>query len=93
VEVRQDSSEVGSGSLATVQLPTWVVAVSADGFTADQLAEGLRRAIVPILGRVRQDQYLLDSRTIRDDEIDLIIQGFTFLLESHEVRAHPHTKR
>jgi L-seryl-tRNA(Ser) seleniumtransferase len=88
VEIQEDTSETGSGSLATVQLPTWVVAVSVDRITADQVAAGLRGARIPVLGRVSREVFLLDSRTIRDDEIDLIVQGFTSLLAARDVPAH-----
>ena len=44
LRVAQDISEVGSGSMAEAQLPTWVVAITMSGLPADQLARTQRHA-------------------------------------------------
>ncbi len=76
VAVEQDASEVGSGSLATVTLPTWVVSISVEGLPPEELARKLRLARTPVFGRIKEQKFLLDGRTIRDDELELIIAGF-----------------
>ncbi len=72
ISVERDSSEVGSGSLAAVPLPTWVLALSLKGMPAELLASRLRSADVPVIGRVKEGRVLLDGRTIRNDEIPLV---------------------
>jgi L-seryl-tRNA(Ser) seleniumtransferase len=67
------SSQVGSGALPTEELPTKVIAVSHDGLEAHRIAERFRRARPPIIGRVKDDRFLLDVRTIFDPD-DLIPQ-------------------
>ncbi len=64
LEIIPDESEAGSGSLATELLPTWALAISVPGFSAEELAKKLRMASPPIFGRIRADRFLLDSRTI-----------------------------
>jgi L-seryl-tRNA(Ser) seleniumtransferase len=76
IGVQEDSSEAGSGSLATVSLPSWVVAVSIDGMPGEEIARRLRLAKVPVFGRIKDQKFLLDGRTIRDDEVALVIDGF-----------------
>lgn len=76
VSVVGDASEVGSGSLAAVMLPTWVVAITMKEKGPEQVARALRLAHTPVFGRIKEQQFLLDCRTIRDDEIDLIVAGF-----------------
>jgi len=76
VSVVGDASEVGSGSLAAVMLPTWVVAITIKEKGPEQVARALRLAHTPVFGRIKEQQFLLDCRTIRDDEIDLIVAGF-----------------
>ena len=76
VSVVGDASEVGSGSLAAVMLPTWVVAITINEMGPEQVARALRLAHTPVFGRIKEQQFLLDCRTIRDDEIDLIVAGF-----------------
>jgi L-seryl-tRNA(Ser) seleniumtransferase len=65
------SSQVGSGALPTEELPTKVIAVTHDGLEVHRIAERFRRARPPIIGRVKDDRFLLDLRTIFDPD-DLI---------------------
>jgi L-seryl-tRNA(Ser) seleniumtransferase len=80
VSLEQDSSEAGSGSLATVSLPTWVVAVTINAVPGDEIARRLRLVKVPILGRIKDQKFLLDGRTIRDDEIEFVFEGFRAII-------------
>ncbi|MBM4162651.1 MAG: L-seryl-tRNA(Sec) selenium transferase [Ignavibacteria bacterium] len=80
VTVVGDTSEVGSGSLAAVTLPTWVVAVTMKEKGPEHVARALRLARTPVFGRIKEQQFLLDCRTIRDDEIDLVVAGFEEML-------------
>ncbi len=80
VVVEQDASEAGSGSLATVSLPTWVAAVCVKDVMPDEIARRLRLVPVPVFGRIKDQKFLLDGRTIRDDEIEFVINGFTSML-------------
>jgi L-seryl-tRNA(Ser) seleniumtransferase len=73
VRVEKDTSEVGSGSLAAIPLPTWVAALNLQGMPAELLAARLRAAEVPVIGRVKEGRFLLDGRTIRNDEIPLVV--------------------
>lgn len=76
IAVEQDSSEVGSGSLPAVSVPTWVVSISMSALPAEEIARTLRLVRVPIFGRIKDQKFLLDGRTIRDDEIALVADGF-----------------
>jgi len=79
--IEEDESEAGSGSLAAVGLPTWVVAVSLHNVSADQIALNMRTARIPVFGRVKDQKYVLDGRTIGDDELQFVVEGFKELLE------------
>ncbi len=76
VTVEKDSSEAGSGSLAGLNLPTWVVAITSKVLAPEELARKLRLAPIPVLGRIQDQKYLLDGRTIRDDEFDFVVDAF-----------------
>jgi L-seryl-tRNA(Ser) seleniumtransferase len=62
-------SEVGGGALPTVALPTVVVAVGATPERARQLDLRLRGGDPPVIGRIAEDRFLLDCRTVLPDEI------------------------
>ncbi len=66
VEVREGLSAVGGGSLPGVTLPTRLLALP--GGDPDALAERLRRAATPVVGRIEQGRVVLDPRTVLPDE-------------------------
>ena len=70
----QDStSQIGSGALPTEELPTVVISVKNSNLNADDIAKRFRQADLPIIGRIQEDKFLLDLRTIFDAD-DLIPQ-------------------
>ena len=64
-----------SPNRSLLPLPTWVIGVRLNGMDAETLAARLRAGEVPVIGRVKEGRFLLDGRTIRDDEIRLIAAG------------------
>jgi L-seryl-tRNA(Ser) seleniumtransferase len=73
ISLEDGTSQVGSGALPTGEIPTKVIAVRQDRMGADQIAERFRRARPPIVGRIQDDRFLLDLRTIFDPA-DLVPQ-------------------
>ncbi|MDO8587462.1 MAG: L-seryl-tRNA(Sec) selenium transferase [Armatimonadota bacterium] len=66
-------SQVGGGSLPGQDLPTSMVALKSPGLSADDLSEGFRGHSVPIFGRISEGLFLLDARTITDEEVEVIV--------------------
>jgi L-seryl-tRNA(Ser) seleniumtransferase len=65
--VLEDStSQIGSGALPTEELPTVVIAVEHPKLNATVIAKKFRDANPPIIGRIKEDRFLLDLRTIFD---------------------------
>jgi len=60
---------LGSGSLPMEQLPTFLVAVSAPGVKAQELARRLRMDDACIFARIEDDKVMLDVRTMTDEQI------------------------
>jgi L-seryl-tRNA(Ser) seleniumtransferase len=65
------TSQIGSGALPTDEIPSVVLAVTHDTEGPDWIAARFRGARPPIIGRVHDDAFLLDMRTIDDPE-DLV---------------------
>jgi L-seryl-tRNA(Ser) seleniumtransferase len=63
-EIISGESLVGGGSAPTSTLPTFLLAVTADDLSADELAARLRRHDPPIVTRVEEGRVLLDLRTV-----------------------------
>jgi L-seryl-tRNA(Ser) seleniumtransferase len=71
LSLEHSTAQVGSGALPTEELPTVVITVSHEKEPAHRVAEKFRRADPPIIGRIRDDRFLLDLRSIFRPE-DLI---------------------
>jgi len=64
VDVVAGTSAIGGGSAPGVEVPTWLLAVERESFTADALADALRRSAPPVIARIERDRLLLDLRTV-----------------------------
>jgi L-seryl-tRNA(Ser) seleniumtransferase len=69
------SSQMGSGSLPTQNLPTRLVAITPKEIGPEELALRLRRGSPPIFSRIRGGQVLLDPRTLLEGEADVVVQA------------------
>jgi L-seryl-tRNA(Ser) seleniumtransferase len=76
VEIRQGYSQVGGGSLPAHDLPTYIVAVRSEVFSPNGLEKRLRENNPPIIARIESDSLILDARTIKDPELEIIRQAF-----------------
>ena len=68
IALADSTSQIGSGALPTEEIPTKVIAVTHDRHSADAIADRFRRAKPPIIGRIKDDAFLLDLRTIFDPD-------------------------
>lgn len=73
------SSRAGGGSLPETNIPTICVGIETGFFSASQLEKFMRKNSPPVMGRIENNKYLLDLRTVSDDEIEIIARAFTNL--------------
>lgn len=69
----EGESTVGGGSLPGTTLPTKVVAIEQSNTAA--LAMALRRHKTPVIGRIQDDCYVVDPRTVLPDQVESLIQA------------------
>lgn len=74
--LKPDFSQVGGGSLPLEQLPTKVLAIKPRTMSAARLEEKLRRNTIPIITRVQEDNIIMDLRTIKERDFDIICEAF-----------------
>ncbi|WP_054029795.1 L-seryl-tRNA(Sec) selenium transferase [Desulfatitalea tepidiphila] len=74
------SSRAGGGALPLLDLPSCGLAVRVQGLSASRIESHLRANTPPIIGRIENDRFILDPRTLRDDELQLIVDAFEHLL-------------
>jgi L-seryl-tRNA(Ser) seleniumtransferase len=73
-------SRVGGGSLPEHGLPSYALTIRPLKMTVNALEKSLRSLDTPVIGRIEDEHFLLDLRTVADAEVpilaDSIIQGF-----------------
>ncbi|MGG1397069.1 L-seryl-tRNA(Sec) selenium transferase [Bacillus salipaludis] len=78
VKIFPGSSQVGGGTMPDVELPTMVIALKHKILTAEQLGRKLRTESEPaIIGRIHNDEFLIDLRTVTPEEEGIILNALT----------------
>jgi L-seryl-tRNA(Ser) seleniumtransferase len=69
----EETSYLGGGSVPSQSLPTWCIAVKPARGSVANMARALRVGTPSVVGRVKQDQLLIDLRSVfpRED-VDLV---------------------
>jgi L-seryl-tRNA(Ser) seleniumtransferase len=71
-EILASQSFLGSGSLPTQGIPSFVVTVSLPDLSASELARRLRLDRACVFGRIENDRVCLDVRTLTDGQLTLV---------------------
>jgi L-seryl-tRNA(Ser) seleniumtransferase len=79
VEIIPGESLIGGGSAPTSTLPTFLLAITAQNLSADELAARLRANEPAIVGRVEEGRLLLDLRTVFPGEESAILSALLAL--------------
>lgn len=76
ISLVKSASRAGGGSMPLLSLPTLCVGVSFDGISAARMDDRMRSGNPPVVGRIEDDLYLMDARTIRPGEVQVIATAF-----------------
>jgi L-seryl-tRNA(Ser) seleniumtransferase len=71
--VLDDISRVGGGTLPHLELPTRVVLVDISGLTPHSLRDKMRGGVPPVIGRLRDEGFVLDVRTLFEGDVEEIV--------------------
>ncbi|WP_100065520.1 L-seryl-tRNA(Sec) selenium transferase [Miniphocaeibacter massiliensis] len=72
ISIENEFSTIGGGSMPGEVIPSKVLVISTNKLSVSKLEEKLRLSKSHIIGRIKEDRYMLDIRTIQDDEFDII---------------------
>lgn len=75
IEIVDDYSEVGGGSLPLEKLPTKCICISLKDLSVSKFEKSLRNFKTPIITRVYKDKIYIDMRTIKESDFDTIVEG------------------
>jgi len=77
-------SRAGGGSLPLLQLPSKCVGITIQGISANAIEKSMRENTPPLIGRIEEDIFIMDLRTIQDDELRVVKDAFDNLLKRAE---------
>ena len=78
VDIQESQSTIGGGSLPGETLPTIVISVTSDDRSipsADQQAKLFREQSPPIIGRIENERFVLDLRTVFPHQDETLISS------------------
>ncbi|MBE9535612.1 MAG: L-seryl-tRNA(Sec) selenium transferase [Proteobacteria bacterium] len=64
VDVEAGSSQIGSGALPGEEIPSKLIVIRHKSLTPSRLAASFRKASPPIIGRVKENSFILDVRCV-----------------------------
>jgi L-seryl-tRNA(Ser) seleniumtransferase len=72
VEVQETRAVAGGGTLPGTEVASWGVALASETTSAARIHHLLRRARIPVIGRVEDDRLIIDLRTILPEDDALL---------------------
>jgi L-seryl-tRNA(Ser) seleniumtransferase len=81
IRLLERSSKTGGGALPLMELPSLCVAIQIKGISPNTLEKMMRSYDPPIIARIEDDWYVMDPRTIQEDEFATIETAFEDLIK------------
>jgi L-seryl-tRNA(Ser) seleniumtransferase len=85
LEVQPDQSRAGGGSLPEADFPTFVVSIRPHTMTVNALEKKLRLGNPPLIARIKEDELLVDARTVQNREVKPLIGCITAAFEINKI--------
>lgn len=84
IEVKDMNSRPGGGSYPDLNLPTRCIAIAPQIVSVSKLEKQMRLSTPAIIGRIEDNRYILDPRTIQDGQEDIISLTLSRILDHHD---------
>ncbi len=75
------SSKAGGGALPVLDLPSKCLRIKIQDMPVNTLEKNMRQNTPPIIGRIEDDGFVVDPRTLRDDDLPMIRSAFETVLK------------
>lgn len=76
------SSKAGGGSLPLLDLPSKCISVKIEGVSANSLEKRMRENAPPVIGRIEDDCFLMDLRTVQEEELTTVKNALNNVLDT-----------
>lgn len=73
-------SQVGGGSYPGEEIPSVILSLTSDKLSTSQLEEKLRQVDVPVVARIKDNELILDVRTISEADFNYVVTAFKEIL-------------
>ncbi|MCG8635759.1 MAG: L-seryl-tRNA(Sec) selenium transferase [Desulfobacterales bacterium] len=80
LEMSDMESRPGGGSYPDLKLPTCAVTIQPRQISVSALEKELRAATPPVIGRIEDNRYIIDPRTIQAGQEEILINTLTTIL-------------
>jgi L-seryl-tRNA(Ser) seleniumtransferase len=84
INMIERSSRAGGGALPLLELPSRCLGIRIEGMSANALGKSMRENDPPIIGRIEDDAYIMDPRTLKDEDLPIIRRAFEKILKNIE---------
>jgi L-seryl-tRNA(Ser) seleniumtransferase len=81
IQLLDRSSRAGGGAMPLQDIPSRCVGVFVEGLSANHIENHLRKNAPPIIGRIESELFILDLRTVQQDELNIIQTAFIDMLK------------
>jgi L-seryl-tRNA(Ser) seleniumtransferase len=81
IEVLDGESVIGGGAAPSAILPTELLAMTFEGWSADKLSARLRASDPPVIARVEEGRVLLDLRTVFPQQDEALVKAISEIAE------------
>jgi len=82
INLIERSSRAGGGALPMLELPSRCLRIQIRGMSANALEKNMRGNDPPIIGRIEDDAYIMDPRTLVEEDLPMIRRAFEKLLNN-----------
>ncbi len=80
ISIKEDSSRVGGGAFPEADLPSYLVEIAPKNISSTKLKQALLSTNPPIIGRLEEDVFALDIRTLEIKDFGLIARIISEIL-------------
>ena len=84
MEVIKGTSRAGGGSLPLLELPSRCLSIRIDGYSANKIERFMRNNSPPIIGRIENECFIIDLRTVQVDEIRTIAAAVEHIIKRRD---------
>ena len=85
ISIIERSSRAGGGALPMMELPSRCLRIRLEGMSANALEKRMRGYQPPIIGRIEDDAFIVDPRTLDEDDLPIIKKAFEKVLDERNL--------